>query len=82
MRVVKDAQVSIRIPAAIQEWLDRRAGEDRSRADVVRELIEEEMAREEAVRLTEMFNAAAQELTPEDREDRERLLDALSGDGG
>lgn len=81
MRVVKDSQVSIRIPAAVQEWLDRRAGEDRSRADVVRELIEEEMAREEAVRLTEMFNAAARELTPEDREDRERLLDALSGDG-
>lgn len=77
---LKSAQVSVRIPMTILEWLDRRAGTARSRADIVRELLEEEMRREDAARLTEMFDAAAADLTPEEREDRDRLLGALSRD--
>lgn len=80
MATVKDAQVSVRIPMTILEWLDRRAGSARSRADIVRQLLEEEMRREDAARLTEMFDAAASDLTREEREDRDRLLGALSRD--
>ncbi|MFN2383458.1 MAG: hypothetical protein ABR559_04245 [Gemmatimonadota bacterium] len=78
MASTKTAQVSIRIPEVVLQWLDRRAGSARSRADIVRELLEEEMRREDAARLTEMFDAAAADLTPEEREDRDRLLGALS----
>ena len=70
----KDAQVSVRIPAFVDEWLEQRAGNTGSKADVVRRLIEEEMAREEAESLREMFDAAAAELTEEEREDRDLLL--------
>lgn len=80
MATLKSAQVSVRIPATILEWLDRRAGAARSRADIVRELLEEEMRREDAARLTAMFDAAGADLTPEEREDRDRLLGALSRD--
>jgi Arc/MetJ-type ribon-helix-helix transcriptional regulator len=78
----KDAQVSVRIPAFVDEWLEGRAGPAGSKADVVRRLIEEEMAREEAEILREMFDAAAAELTEEEREDRDLLLGAFEpGDG-
>ena len=77
-KATKDAQISIRIPAVIDHWLRRRAGRNRSKADVVRQLIEEEMAREDAARLQEMFDAAAADLTPEDREDRDLLLGGFS----
>lgn len=74
----KDAQVSVRIPASVNEWLRRRAGKHRTKAEVVRELIEAEMALEEADRIREMFDAAATELTAEDREDRDLILGAFS----
>jgi hypothetical protein len=74
----KDAQVSVRISAMVDSWLRRRAGKDRSKADVVRELIEAEIAREEAARLREMFDAAAAELSNEDREDRDLILGAFA----
>ena len=77
-RIVKDAQVSIRIPAPMNAWLQRHAGKQRTKADVVRRLIEAEIAREGAERLTEVFDAAARELTREDREDRELLLGGFS----
>lgn len=75
---IKDAQISVRLPAVLAEWLDRRAGEERSKADVVRDLIEREISREEAAKLTAMFDAAAEELTDEDREDRDLVLGAFS----
>ncbi len=73
-RKAKDAQISIRIPTAINDWLRHRAGRSRSKADVVREVIEREMAREDAARLQAMFDGAAQELTAEDRSERDLLL--------
>ncbi len=76
--LIKDAQVSVRISNRMEAWLARRAGKERSKADVVRSLIEEEMAREARARLTEMFDAAASELTEQDRKDRELATDAFA----
>lgn len=76
--LAKDAQVSVRISNRMEAWLARRAGKERSKADVVRSLIEEEMAREASARLTEMFDAAASELTEEDRKDRELATGAFA----
>ena len=73
----KDAQVCVRIPAFVDEWLTVRAREAGSKADVVRGLIEREMAREEEARLVAMFDAAARELDEEEREDLDRLLGAF-----
>ena len=75
--VIKDAQVSVRIPAFVDAWLEARAGKKGSKADVIRRLIEEEMEREESEALRQMFDDAAAELTEEEREDRALLLDAF-----
>lgn len=77
-QLAKDAQVSLRISGRMEAWLARRAGKDRSKADVVRSLIEQEMAREAAARLTEMFDAAAADLTDEDRDDRDLVTGAFA----
>ncbi|HUP01206.1 MAG TPA: hypothetical protein VM737_06770 [Gemmatimonadota bacterium] len=77
-QLAKDTQVSVRISGHMDEWLTRKAGEERSKADVVRSLIEDEIAREAAARLTEMFDAAAAELTDEDREDRDLVTGAFA----
>lgn len=77
-QLAKDTQVSVRISGRMEEWLARKAGEQRSKADVVRSLIEDEMAREAAARLTKMFDAAAADLTDEDREDRDRVTGAFA----
>lgn len=77
-QLAKDAQVSVRISNRMEAWLARRAGKERSKADVVRSLIEEEMAREASARLTEMFDAAASELTEQDRKDRELATGAFA----
>ena len=73
----KEAQVCVRIPALVDQWLEARANEMGSKADVVRSLIEKEMTREEQDRLRAMFDAAAAELTEEEREDRDLLLGAF-----
>ncbi|MGH9323694.1 MAG: hypothetical protein ACRD3V_27900 [Vicinamibacteria bacterium] len=74
----KDAQVSVRISGRMDQWLARKAGNKWSKADVVRSLIEEEMVREEAARLTEIFDTAATELTDEDRDDRDLVTGAFA----
>lgn len=78
----RDSQVSVRISEAMTRWLERRAGTEGSKAEVVRTLIEEEMEREERQRLRAMFDAAAEELTDEEREDRDRLVGAFSPEDG
>ncbi|MGH7572921.1 MAG: hypothetical protein ACREMK_13920 [Gemmatimonadota bacterium] len=77
-QLAKDTQVSLRISSRMEAWLARKAGRERSKADVVRSLIEEEMAREEAARMTDMFDAAAAELTAEDRDDRDLVTGAFA----
>ena len=80
MKSAKEAQVCVRIPGYVDEWLQARAAQLGSKADVLRTLIEEEMAREEAERLRRMFDAAADELTDEEREDRDLLLGAFDAE--
>ncbi|MGH7563649.1 MAG: hypothetical protein ACREK5_04405 [Gemmatimonadota bacterium] len=77
-QLAKDTQVSLRISSRMEAWLARKAGRERSKAEVVRSLIEEEMAREEAARMTDMFDAAAAELTDEDRDDRDLVTGAFA----
>ncbi len=76
-QLAKDAQVSVRISGRMDEWLAWKAGKERSKAEVVRSLIEDEMAREAAARRTDMFDAAAADLTDEDREDRDLVTGAF-----
>jgi hypothetical protein len=64
----------------MDEWLETRAKAMGSKADVVRDLIEREMVREEEDRLRAMFDAAAAELTDEEREDRDLLLGAFEAE--
>jgi hypothetical protein len=78
--LAKDAQVSIRISGRMEAWLARTAGRKRSKADVIRSMIEAEMDREARARLTEMFDAAAAEMTEEDRGDRELATGAFADD--
>jgi hypothetical protein len=76
----KEAQICVRIPAFVDEWLEARARELGSKADVIRGLIENEMVREEEDRLRAMFDAAAAELTEQEREDRDLLLGAFEAE--
>ena len=76
--LVKDAQVSVRISSRMEAWLAQKAGRGRSKADVIRSMIEDEMDRESSARLTEMFDAAAAELTEEDRDDRDLITGAFA----
>lgn len=78
-RGIKEAQVSVRIPAPMDLWLERHAGKGGTKADVVRKLIEAEIAREDAERLTAMFDAAAKEITREDRQDLDLLMGGFTG---
>jgi hypothetical protein len=80
-RATKEAQICIRIPAFVDEWLQSHAKAVGSKADVVRGLIEREMTREEENRLRAMFDAAAAELTKEEKEDRDLLLGAFEAEG-
>ena len=76
----KSAQVCIRIPDFMDVWLERRARAMGSKADVVRDLIEREMAREEEEDLRAMFDEAAAKQTDEERKDRDLLLGAFEGE--
>ena len=76
--LAKDAQVSIRISGRMEAWLARKAGRKRSKADVIRSMIEAEMDREASALLTEMFDAAAAELNEQDRQDRELASGAFA----
>jgi hypothetical protein len=76
----KEAQICVRIPAFVDVWLEARARELGSKADVIRGLIENEMVREEEDRLRAMFDAAAAELTEQEREDRDLLLGAFEAE--
>lgn len=75
----KDRQISIRIASEVDDWLTARAGGNQNKAEFIRRLLERERAREREQRLLAMFNEAAAELTPEDREERESLLGGFAG---
>ena len=77
----KTSQISVRLERATDQWLERRAGGRQRKASFVRRLIEQEMEREREKALLGMFNAAAEEVTREDREERETVLGGLALDG-
>lgn len=54
---------------------------DRTKATVIRDLIEREMQRSREEELLDTFNRAERDLTSKDRDEREQLLGAFSGRG-
>jgi len=76
----KTRQISVRLGSETDAWLERRAGGQRRKAAFVRRLIEEERAREREETQLQMFNEAAEDLTPEDLEERESLVGAFAGE--
>jgi len=71
-------QISIRLLPETVSWLEKRSGGGRRKAEFVRGLIEDAMAREREQSLLAMFNQAAAELTTEDREERDALVGAFA----
>ena len=79
MPAIKERQISVRVPAETDAWLEQRAGGKRKKAAFLRELIEREMALHREHELLAMFNRAAGHLKVADLEERESLLAAFSG---
>lgn len=75
----KDKQISVRIPAELDAWLQSKTPQGRGKADFVRGLIEQARAREAERELRSAFDRAAAELTDADRREREQLAGAFSG---
>ena len=74
----KKRQISVRISLEVDKWLEQRAeARMRSKADVVRELIEDSRAREREAHLLNVFNDAALDLTPLDRRERDLIAGSL-----
>lgn len=73
-QTTKTHQISVRVQKETDTWLEKRAGGRQNKAEFIRQLIERERAREREQELLGMFNAAAADLTDQDREERESLL--------
>ncbi len=80
MSNTKDRQISVRIPAELDAWLQSKTPQGRGKADFVRGLIEQARAREAQRELRSMFDRAAVEITEEDRHEREQLAAAFAND--
>lgn len=78
MSILKEKQISLRVPEEVDRWLEQRAGGARKKAAFIRELVERERAAERENELLAMFNRAAEELTEEDYAGRERLVGAFA----
>jgi len=79
----KNAQINLRLPADLDQWLSDRAGGGRRKPAFVRELLERERAKEQEVEMQAMFDHAWESLSPEERDaerrEREALLGAYAG---
>jgi hypothetical protein len=75
----KERQISVRVSAETDRWLDKQAGGSRRKARFIRELIDRERARQRQQELLGIFNRAAAELTHEDLEDRELVVGSFAG---
>ena len=75
---LKERQISVRVSRQTDDWLERRAGGRSNKADFVRRLIENEMARKRDEELLQMFDKAAASLTDADRAERDALLGAFT----
>lgn len=65
----KEAQINIRLPVELDEWVESRAGGKREKPSFVRGLLERERAREEEDRLLKMFDSAWDSLSAEEKEE-------------
>lgn len=75
----KDAQINLRLPADLDEWVSKRAGGSRKKPAFVRDLLKRERAREEEVEMQAMFDHAWESLAPAEREVEQREREALLG---
>lgn len=75
----KSEQIHVRVDESLAAWVDGHVAEAGSRASFVREVLRDEMERERERELRVMFDRAAEELTEEDLEEREDLVEAFSG---
>lgn len=78
----KEAQINLRLPGELDAWVESHAGGKRNKPEYIRRLLEREKLREEEAEMLEMFNAAWDSLTDEEREEeraeRESLLNAFA----
>jgi len=75
----KNAQINLRLPADLDNWLAERAGGSRNKPAFVRELLERERAKEEEAAMQAMFDDAWESLAPEERETERREREAMLG---
>lgn len=73
-----DVQVNVRLPREVRDLLAKKAGRDRSVQDLIRQAIDEYVARLREQKLHEMYSAAAKDMSDADRSDRELWLGAYS----
>jgi len=64
-------QISVRIPAELDEWLQSKAVDGRGKADFVRSLIARARRKESEQELFCMFEEAAKDWNDEDRREQE-----------
>lgn len=80
----KEAQINLRLPAELDQWIEARAGGKRAKPEYVRQVLERERVREEEEQMLQMFNKAWDALSAEEkaeiRQEREDWLDARAGD--
>ena len=73
-----DVQVNVRLQREVRDLLAKNAGRDRSVQDLIREVIDEYVARLREQKLHEMYSAGAKDMSDADRSDRELWLSAYS----
>jgi hypothetical protein len=76
MANLQDHEISVPVSEDVDRWLESRSGGDK--ASFIRGLIEKERASDHYESLLAMFNAAARDLTDQDREEREQLIDGFA----
>jgi hypothetical protein len=75
----KNAQINLRLPADLDEWVSERAGGSRKKPAFIRDLLKRERAKEEELKMQAMFDQAWESLAPEEHEVEQRERDALLG---
>jgi hypothetical protein len=79
----KEAQINLRLPVDLDEWVETQAGGKREKPAFIRQVLERERAREGEEQLLAMFNAAWDSLSEtekaEMREEREDWMGAYEG---
>jgi hypothetical protein len=79
----KEAQINLRLPTELDEWVAQRAGGSRRKPAYIRGLIERERAKVEELEMQEMFDSAWEGLSSSERKDERRNREAwISGYAG